>query len=92
MEKKDDSTRKVITETIENSEKSEENLDRKKQKYKEIRKWTEISYKRKDSIRLSPKLSNLSPKFSHQMFVKNPIKSIRFSNFEIIFKNIIKFY
>jgi len=68
---------------MENSEISSENLEKKKEKYKEVLrkcKWTEFKYSRneqKDSIKLSPRINSPSPKFSHKMFVQNPKLSLK---------------
>ena len=64
----------MITEA---SERSEEFHEKKKEIFREVRKWTELKYprKEKESIRLSPRNPSVSPKFSHQIFVKNPIRS-----------------
>lgn len=74
QDKKEENKQTIIE--IENSEKSPENHLIKKEKCKEIRKWTglEVKPKAANQIWLSPRISSISPKFSHQMLVKNPRK------------------
>lgn len=82
QEKKEENPKYVLTEVVEvNPEKGSENYTHNLNKeYSRTNRaedfsWNNSRSKNKDKIRLSPKISSLSPKFSHQMFVKTTPKS-----------------